>query len=706
MVSAAFFIFYALILNQLHFGFSKIITSLLSVTKLIAIKMKSLHLSTLTLLLFFIVIFPVKSQAQNTDTLDFFDLTMEQLMEIPVTVASSTALSGRESPGIITLITQADISASGARDLIDVLRMVPGFEFGVDVQGVVGLGMRGNWGHEGKILIQIDGQEMNERLYATTQLGHHVPLEQIDRIEVIRGPGSAVYGGFAELAVINIITKKGKNISGFNMSTNAGLMGSILGRASATLMAGNESGGNGYDIKASYTTGNRSDRDYTDFYGSTYSMKNNSSINNLFINAGGNIKDLSFRFVYDNMDLEMRDAFGVSMPFAEKMNFTNVLAELKYNIRVSEKFTLTPKFNYKWQTGWNLSSDRIVELQEDDPDNFDGLYNNMKIGQYTGSLNGKWDFSENFNLISGVEYYLDDARSDDLKPFQTNGELKVSYQNTSLYAQGYYKTKIGSFTVGARFNNHEQFGSSFVPRLGYNKVAGNFHTKILISQAFRAPSILNIDSNPDIKPEKTTVFEVEAGYKLTPNIFLSANLFDITIIDPIVYFYSTAGEGYSNFSQSGSRGIETEIKIKTSWGQITSNYSFYSSADKNKVDSYEVPGNSGKLLGLPQHKLNLNCFIKINESISFNPTLSYIGKRYGFFTADTNDEPVLKEYNSALLINGYFQFKNFLMQDLTLGAGVYNIGDSGYSYLQPYNNYHSPLPAASREFLISLKYGF
>ena len=63
-------------------------------------------------------------------------------MSIPITVASTKALTTRESPGIVTLITSDEIAASGARDLIDVLRQVPGFEFGVDVQGTVGL----RWG--------------------------------------------------------------------------------------------------------------------------------------------------------------------------------------------------------------------------------------------------------------------------------------------------------------------------------------------------------------------------------------------------------------------------------------------------------------------------------------------------------------------------------------------------------------------------------
>ena len=108
----------------------------------------------------------------------------------------------RETPGIITVITEEEIQQSGARDIIDLFQLlVPGFGFGVDVEGVVGIGVRGLWAHEGKVLFMVDDQEINEGMFGTVQLGNHFSLENINRIEIIRGPGSAVYGGFASVAL-------------------------------------------------------------------------------------------------------------------------------------------------------------------------------------------------------------------------------------------------------------------------------------------------------------------------------------------------------------------------------------------------------------------------------------------------------------------------------------------------------------------------
>ncbi|MBI5743888.1 MAG: Plug domain-containing protein, partial [Elusimicrobia bacterium] len=119
----------------------------------------------------------------------------------------------RETPGLVTVITREEIQAQGARDLIDVLKLVPEFDFGMDVQGNLGLGVRGNWANEGKVLLLWDGQVYNETLYSTIQFDRF-PVDQIEEIEIIKGPGSVLYGGFAELAVINVKTQSAKTLNG------------------------------------------------------------------------------------------------------------------------------------------------------------------------------------------------------------------------------------------------------------------------------------------------------------------------------------------------------------------------------------------------------------------------------------------------------------------------------------------------------------
>src|SRR5688572_19621264 len=209
---------------------------------------------------FMTLVHPNEVMAQDPDstivmdsTVDYYEMSLEQLLSLKahgipseleelinslISAASKKPLSSRESPSIVSLITQEEIKNSGARDLIDVLRMVPGMDFGMDVEGVVGLGIRGNWAHEGKVLILMDGQEMNEIMFATTQFGNHFPIDLIKRIEVIRGPGSAIYGGFAEYGVINIITFQGSDLQGVAVKGTYGQMSTAMGRANGSLAGG------------------------------------------------------------------------------------------------------------------------------------------------------------------------------------------------------------------------------------------------------------------------------------------------------------------------------------------------------------------------------------------------------------------------------------------------------------------------------------
>jgi outer membrane receptor for ferrienterochelin and colicin len=207
-------------------------------------------------ILFFTSIFGLYGQdtiPSKLDTLDYYEMSLEDLLKLKahgvpseleelinslISVSSKKAMNTRETPGIISLITEEEIKNSGARDLIDVLRLIPGIDFGVDVEGVVGLGMRGNWANEGKILILLDGQETNEIMFASSQLGNRFPIDLIKRIEIIRGPGSAIYGGYAEYGVVNIITKQAEDINGIFASATYGQMQKDYGRKNISLALG------------------------------------------------------------------------------------------------------------------------------------------------------------------------------------------------------------------------------------------------------------------------------------------------------------------------------------------------------------------------------------------------------------------------------------------------------------------------------------
>ena len=170
---------------------------------------------------------------------DIVNLDLSELTKVPVFLsANQKATCTKQAAGIVTVITGKEIRNMGARDLIDVLQLVPGFSFGVDVSNVVGLGIRGIQAHEGKVAVFIDGINLNEHRFGTTQFGNHFPVEQIERIEIIRGPGSIIYGNFAEMGVINIISKNASQIDGVEVSGQYGRFERGEARKTSELVAG------------------------------------------------------------------------------------------------------------------------------------------------------------------------------------------------------------------------------------------------------------------------------------------------------------------------------------------------------------------------------------------------------------------------------------------------------------------------------------
>lgn len=130
------------------------------------------------------------SFAQNDSSgLDINNLTLEELMNIEVKIITKKAITIRDNPAIITVITEGEIQRSGARDLKEVLELfVPGFQFGSDVEGAIGISVRGMWAFEGKLLLMFNGLECNEEMFANVIVGGHYPVDIIKKIEISRGP--------------------------------------------------------------------------------------------------------------------------------------------------------------------------------------------------------------------------------------------------------------------------------------------------------------------------------------------------------------------------------------------------------------------------------------------------------------------------------------------------------------------------------------
>ncbi|MGZ3885385.1 MAG: TonB-dependent receptor plug domain-containing protein, partial [Bacteroidia bacterium] len=525
--------------------------------------------------------------------------------------------------------------------------------------------------------------------------GNHFPIEQIKKIEVIRGPGSAIYGGFAEYGVINIITRQAEDINGVTVSGTYGQMEKDYGRRNVNLAIGKKFGDVSFSLSGMLGQGQRSDQTYRDFKDTSYSMAGNSSLDTKYFNAALGYKGLSFRVIGDFYSTRIGDGYGdVIKSGIVAENFNSVYSELKYVIKFNDKFTLTPRLNYKSQTPWQS------------PEYTGTKAYNRTATRATGNLTASWNVNRHINFVFGAETYQDKATDYVDSSYFSNGTQHVTYYNYSFFAQGLIKTRIVNFIVGARYDRHNVYGHAFVPRVGLTKKYNKFHFKALFSNSFRAPAIENIDGANiyGIKPELTQVMEVELGYQVTRKSILTVNAYDITTRNPIIYYTdSTNSDYYTNSGHSGTQGVEAEYRIKDKWGYVTLNYAFYSVANKEKVSSYAVSGSSSSLVGFANHRVNFNACFNITKALSFNASGSYYGSRWAYTRVDTLGNPVQEKLSPAFLLNCFVKY-NTPVRGLSIGVGCYDILNQKFLFVQAYNGGHAPLPGPSREIVFRLQY--
>jgi outer membrane cobalamin receptor len=682
-------------------------------------------------------------------------LTLGALLAlIPGSIAAqeAEAVDPSAQPGIVSVITGEDIRASGARDLVDVLRTVPGTFLAGDVGGVVGLGMRGNWAHEGKVLLLIDGQVMNELGRSGFALDHHFPVDDIERIEIIRGPGSSVYGGLAELGVINIVTRNGRDINGVSVGGMFGAIPSIeglrtdavdpitVGRAEGSVSAGTQVKDFEFSMYGWGGGGHRSDRMYSPLQlrdraqGGTEQVSEPLSdslgvITSGTANVGVRYKDLKARFLFDYYKTwAVEDA-----PYANV--FRTWCGELSYDWKLAGgKLTLTPKYNIKWDIPWYT----------------DGYYDNERIVRNNAGVSAVWEAAQWLSLTAGVEEQIDDigiirepfdtagAASGDtiwsydtlwsvdhsawavdsgfdldtLAPSDTllsNGKRSVVFYNTIGYLQALLcAPSVGlSLTAGMRLEHHSQYGWAFAPRVALNQVLGRLHYKLLYNRSFRAPSIASIEDNVDIKPETADAVELEVGYKISKNVFITCNAFDITIHDPIIHWESDTGSGYVNGTRLGSLGVELELAARYRRANLSASYSYYNSAGKplgDEAQQYIKGAPSGSYYAAPRHKLVLSASVRPLERWTVSPTVIVYSSSYATTKLDEQGNPVGGKIDAAVLFNLYTSYA--WRMGLRVGMGVYDIFDTGYPFAQAYVGSGGSLPSAGTEICLRLDYDF
>ncbi|MBL8957851.1 MAG: TonB-dependent receptor plug domain-containing protein [Myxococcaceae bacterium] len=620
-------------------------------------------------------------------------------------VASFAVTRLKDSPAVVTVMTADDIRSLGARDLVDVLNLVPGFFFGVDVQGVVGPGFRGMWGYEGKILLLVDGKEMNELLYSTLQLGHEFPVDLIERVEVVRGPGSVIYGGNAELAVINVVTKGLQGGTELFVSADYGQLPGARNVASGYARRGGSLFGryvfdsvpglSGF-ASASFHQGQRSVRDYVDNDGARGSMEGSSALDPASVQFGLGYRDVQFTFLYQHLGMSMLDGTGPLTPVTP-MTFDSLHGDLVGTFRPTERLEIIPRLNFTYQLPW-----RTADTSND-------FYYDKAVWRGRGRLIVRWAPLDQLQVTAGGDAMFDRAflQGPAGLGLQTRfGDSgAINYQTFGAFLEAYSENPIVNVAAGARYDHNSAVGGALVPRLVLLRSFGPLGLKALFSLAFRWPGIENLNLGVDLTPERTRVFEFEATLDLFKLARLSLNFFDVGISAPIVFSVNpvTGAEGYQNLGYQGSRGVEAAFRIRGRYGRAAATYSLYFQADANNIANYQV---AGVYAGAPQHRATAAGTLLPLEWLGISPSLTVLGPRYGFGPPDAQGTSTPFEIGAQVMANLFVRVELPFARGVSVGLGIYNILGTNWVYVQPYDGGHAPLPGLDREVMLKVAYSF
>ncbi len=665
-----------------------------------------------SLLFVAVFLFSARADAQNPiDTSSLYDMSIEQLMQLKafgvsseteklinslITTASNRPFSARETPNIVTVITAEEIRRSGARDLIDVLRLVPGIDLAQDVEGIVSMGVRGLWAGEGKVLMQVNGQEVNEILYGFTPLGNEFPVERISRIEIIRGPGSIINGGFAEYAVINIITDAFDTGKTASVETHAGATARGITKYGAGGQIWLQKNELQIAARFSHYDAYRSDRMHTDVFGDGHDLYKSTLIRNQQASFNLQWRKLRFTYAYSHYFTTTKNPFDSTFvnlaPY--KNQFLSHRVALSHSFVLHKKWTIDPSLSYALQSPWeNMEYPGYQTFQR-------------TVMRARARVNVNYKIKRRMALNFGAQFFMDRARAgEESYPFN-NGEDVLQFYNTSGFAEFSWKTRFVNILTGVRFDHNSGFGDAFVPRLAFTKKIGQFNYKILYNESFKAPTIANVDAQTEsgIRAELNRSIEFELGYLVGRKGFISANVFQVMSQNPIVYYYDpiTDLDQYINGSGTGSYGGELEFNYRDSLLSLRFCYSYYAPRGI-KIESTIVPGQGNLLLAFPAHKLSMSTTLMLPGKIAFNISAQLLGERYGYTAEDSLDNKTLSRFAPELMLNTFISRDN-LFPGFNVGFGCYNILNTSFPFIMPYSDDLAPLSSLSREFSIRISY--
>ncbi|MHB1429464.1 MAG: TonB-dependent receptor plug domain-containing protein [Rhodocyclaceae bacterium] len=530
----------------------------------------------------------------------------EELMTMSVSIATQSPQSLSKAPAVVSVITAEDIKATGATNFVEVLQGVPGIYLRINQFGFRPLvSMRG--AASKNALIMVNGAPLRDLVWATGIFWRGLPVAMIERIEVIRGPASALYGSDASSGVINVITKT----AGKMRQSEAGVRIGSFDTQSAWLNHGGEWNGLdiGLSLDASTTAGHRPHIVTTRNDG----QADHANLGYDNVDARLSVAQGNWRVLADHMQ---KSDVGIGVtggsyldPQTQASDRLTGVAWLYSNPAYAQDWGLDAELRYRdmeYSSGngfWERTTFDVNQLRSAEQ-----RFNAELSGVYTGF--GGHELRIGSGYVWQDVYFAENVTSLPPPPPDTPSFTNIpqrSRSNSYLFVQDVWNFAADwELTAGVRYDRYIGASGAVNPRAALVwQTTDRLTSKLIYGRAFRMPSFLELyvttnatTPNPNLAPEKSTTWEVAFNYRLSRDLNLGANLFRYHQANPIV---DISGVGYRNVAPHTIRGIELEaVWQATRTLRISGNATFRKADQEQYVrlgiaDHFSVPNRDAYL---------------------------------------------------------------------------------------------------------------
>ena len=632
------------------------------------------------------------------------NLSLEELGSVKVdTVFAASKFSEKvtDAPSSVTILTRDEIARLGYRTLAEAVRGVRSFDVtydrNYDFTGVRGFNQPGD--SSTRTLLLVDGHRVNDIIYDQTLTGREslVDMGEVERIEFIRGPGSAVYGSNAFFGVISVITRPGRDVNGVEVSGSAETFDGYTGRIALgkKLASGLE-----FKIAGTNFASRGTPRLFYPEYRETHRGVADFRDGKRAFNLSGSVScgDFTLRggYVVQNKDVPT-GSYGTLFNEQADGEDTHGFAELAWAHTTADGWNFFARgyYDYVDYHGVSLYDNGEPGAQIRNNDSGRARWWGGEAGVTKSFLNG-------FRFTFGAEYRETlsmGLRNYDERPYfkylDVRGDLSVfgAYLDTS-----YEVSKWLSAVAGLRLDDYSSFGETLNPRFGLIvRPTQRTTVKLLYGEAFRAPTLYeltyeatNEKANPDLQPERVRTFEIVGEHYFDAHWKASVSLFQNDISDLINQVTDPDGlDVYRNRGDAQTRGVEAEIEGKWDSGWLVrASYAH---------DATEDGSTGRRLTNAPENVVKTQILAPLwSDKLSLGVEGIYSSNRVTLQQHGTGDMWLL---NATLL-------SRELRPGLEISASIYNVLDRKFRFPGGPEHLQDTIEQDGRTFRVKVSYRF